>query len=97
LAEVVWTAQAIEQFEDACRFIARGSPRFSAIFAARVTRNVDRLEEFPRSGRMVPEVGRPSVREIIVQSYRVIYRLSDDRVQILFIHHGARRLPDIDP
>ena len=33
-----------------------------------------------------------NIREIIVGSYRVIYRIRDGDVQILTIHHGARVL-----
>ena len=44
---------------------------------------------------MVPEVGRDEIREIIVQSYRIIYRVLPDEVEILTIHHGARLLGDL--
>jgi plasmid stabilization system protein ParE len=54
----------------------------------------DRLSQFPRSGRIVPELGRDDIREVIVQSYRVIYRLRGDEVEILTVHHSARRLDD---
>ena len=32
----------------------------------------------------------------IVQNYRVMYRVAVERVEILFVHHGARRPPEID-
>jgi plasmid stabilization system protein ParE len=37
-------------------------------------------------------MGREDIREVIVQSYRVIYRLHRDEVEILTVHHGARHL-----
>jgi plasmid stabilization system protein ParE len=51
---------------------------------------------FPRSGRVVPEVGRDAIREIIVQHYRVVYRLRTNEVEILTVHHGARLLRELD-
>jgi hypothetical protein len=33
-----------------------------------------------------------NIREIIVGSYRVIYRIRHDDVHLLTIHHGARLL-----
>ena len=42
---------------------------------------------------VVPEVGRPEIREVIVYSYRIIYRYTGDDVVILTVHHGARLLP----
>ena len=43
---------------------------------------------------MIPELGIPSIREVIVGNYRMMYRImEDDHVEILTIHHGARRFP----
>src|SRR3712207_8332183 len=47
---------------------------------------------FPYSGRIVPEIGREDIREIIIQSYRAIYRILPDDAEILTVHHGARLL-----
>jgi len=43
-------------------------------------------------GRVVPELANEDVREVIVGSYRVIYRIQQDQVHILTLHHGARLL-----
>jgi plasmid stabilization system protein ParE len=43
-------------------------------------------------GRGVPEIDRHDIREVIVQNYRIIYRLLPDEVEILTVHHGARPL-----
>ena len=39
--------------------------------------------------RIVPEIGQDSTREVIVQSYRIIYRVITNDVVILTIHHGS--------
>jgi plasmid stabilization system protein ParE len=92
VAQVSWTNQALDDLEAICLFIARDAPRYAEVFADRVFRVTDRLAEFPRLGRVVPEIGREDVRELIVQSYRVIYRLLPEEVEILTVHHGARPL-----
>ena len=92
MATVGWTAQALDDLEAVCLYIARDAPHIAQIFAARSFDAVDRLAEFPLSGRVVPEVGRPEIREIFVSSYRIIYRFTSDAVVILTIHHGARPL-----
>ena len=48
-----------------------------------------RLIDFPQSGRIVPEIGDRSIREIILGNYRIIYRLRSEAVEILTVHHGA--------
>lgn len=50
------------------------------------------LRDFPESGRMIPEADDQTLREIIVQGYRVMYRLDVDRVLILAVMHGSRDL-----
>ena len=39
---------------------------------------------------MVPELQRDDIREIMVGAYRVMYRRSQDRVEIVAIRHHAR-------
>lgn len=62
------------------------------MFADRAFHATDRLAELPRSGRIVPELEIENIREIILGNYRLIYRVREDQVQILTVHHGARLL-----
>jgi len=89
---VSWTPQAADDLEAICLFIARDTPQIAATFADRVVTAADRLETHPRLGRVVPEFGIEDIREILVGSYRVIYRVREDEVHILTVHHGARLL-----
>lgn len=50
------------------------------------------LRDFPNRGRIVPEENNPAIRELFVQSYRLIYRVREDEVQIINFIHGARVL-----
>ena len=95
MADVTWTEQALADVDAVGSYIARDSPRYAALVVARILRAAERLAQFPRSGRIVPEYGREDVREIIVQGYRVIYRAVPDEVEIVTVHHGSRLLRDI--
>ena len=53
---------------------------------------VDRVAAFPHSGRMVPELGDPAVREIILGNYRLVYRRKARTVELLTVYHGSRLL-----
>ncbi len=98
MAAVKWTPQALDDLEAICLFIARDAPPIASVFAERAFDAVDRLADFPESGRIVPEVSDPSFREIILGNYRIIYRLQPGEAQILTVHHAARelRLPIAD-
>ena len=92
MARLRWTPQALEDIEAICTFIARDSNYYARIFASQITEKASTLEQFPKAGRIVPESDSEDVREIIHGNYRLIYRLINDEVQILTIHHSARLL-----
>jgi addiction module RelE/StbE family toxin len=92
---VRWTEQAIADLAAIHVFIEQDSPHYSSVVVTRLIGAVDRLKNFPKSGRVVPEFEHTAVREVIERPYRVIYRLvREEEIHILTIHHGARPLPD---
>ena len=50
------------------------------------------LENFPLSGRKVPEFDDDSIRELFAYSYRIIYEVTQDHVTIAAVIHGRRLL-----
>jgi len=54
------------------------------------------LSQFPESGRIVPEIDDPEIRERFVYSYRVIYRVETDRLLIVAVVHGRRLLRAVE-
>lgn len=92
MAEVRWTAQAADDLEAIADFIAADSPQYARLFAMDVLAAVGRLANFPNSGRVVPEIKDPGIREILLGSYRIVYRVKGDLVELLTVYHGARLL-----
>jgi len=92
MAQVRWTPQAADDLNAIAEFISQDSPRYSSLFVLDVLHAVDRLNQFPKSGRVVPEINDPLIREIILGSYRIIYRVRKDFVEILTVFHGSRLL-----
>jgi toxin ParE1/3/4 len=93
VAEIRWTPQAADDLEAITDFIALDSPAYAAKFALGILETVEQLASFPTSGRVVPEIAQPHVRELFEGNYRVIYRFEKQVVEVLTIHHGARVLP----
>ena len=58
----------------------------------RIVGSTRSLGKFPQMGRTVPEFADESVREVFVYSYRIIYKIYDDRVVIAAVVHGKRQL-----
>lgn len=74
MARISWTSQALNDLQATGDFISRDAPAFAQVFTDKVFDSVERLENFPRSGRIVPEINQENIREIIVGSYRVFLR-----------------------
>lgn len=100
MASVSWTHQALEDLDAVCLFIARDAPLVASVFADRAFEAADRLADQPRLGRIVPELQVETIREILLYSYRLIYRIVDGvvdgDVHVLTVHHGARLLSQDD-
>ena len=92
MAEVRWTAQAADDLESIAEFIARDSPQYARLFVLDVLQAVERLAPFPMSGRTVPELSDPMIREVLLGAYRIVYRVREELVEVLTVYHGARLL-----
>jgi plasmid stabilization system protein ParE len=92
MAKVRWTAVATRELRGIVEYAVAYSRSRGVRLAARIDSATDNLAAFPRLGRMVPDYQRDEIRELIVDDYRLIYRLVDDEVRILTILHGSRDL-----
>ena len=92
MIRVVWTRQALEDMEAIRAYVARDSGRYAELLIDRLVGAIERIGAFSRSGRVVPELGDDDVREVIHGSYRFVYRLRTDAVEVLTVFHAARLL-----
>jgi addiction module RelE/StbE family toxin len=92
VAKIRWTIGARRDLHEIVNYIAEDSPAYAENFAERIILAVDRLETFPKLGRMVPEYQDASVRELIVGNYRIVYRIQGSRIGIAAIAHASREL-----
>ncbi len=97
MTRLEWTDPAVEDLQGVVDYISRDSPFYAVAVAEQIVLAVERLASFPRSGRIVPEANDPRIREIIIQSYRVVYRVKQRKVQILAVIHSARDLARMTP
>lgn len=78
--------------------LSENSETYSEFILSSILDAVDLLEQFPLMGRIVPETNIHSVRELIIQKYRIIYFVSSSTVvNILSVRHSSRPLSTPDP
>ncbi|QDT01459.1 type II toxin-antitoxin system RelE/ParE family toxin [Adhaeretor mobilis] len=94
--EIAWTRQARQDLRGIRAHIAQDAPATAAAYVRGLRNSVNRLKKFPYSGEVVPELGREELREVLRGNYRLIYRVSQNRVDILTVFHGARLLDETD-
>jgi plasmid stabilization system protein ParE len=89
---VNWSRRALQDLEGIADYIAADSPTYAGIVVKKVLDHTKTLANFPRAGRKVPEFDDENIRELMIYSYRIIYRLQGNRVVIAAIVHGRRIL-----
>jgi len=95
VSRLIWSPRAIADLEAIRDQIALDSEQYAGLVVGRLVAAPSRLLQFPESGRMVPEFGRPNLRELILRPYRLVYRLQGDVVEVVTVFHAARMFPDL--
>ena len=88
--KVIFSELAAVQFLAALEFIRRDSPSAARSFRDKAVNTLERLVQFPKSGRHVPEFPALDTREIIVPPYRFFYRVHDETILIVATWHSAQ-------
>jgi plasmid stabilization system protein ParE len=80
---VKWTRLAWSDVEEAARFIDRDSPRYAVVLQREAQAAAQSLRQFALRGRVVRGRTDERLRELIVGTYRLIYRIADDEVWVI--------------
>ncbi len=93
--EVEWSAEAGRDVEGIKDYIRRDSEFYARVVTEKIIGIGRKIERFPKAGRIVPELDKETFRERSVYSYRVIYRIGEDRITVVAIVHGKRLLSSL--
>jgi len=88
--QIVWTRRAREGLDDAIAYIAKDSPQNALELLEQALAVAESLDRFTERGGMVPELEDPTVRELFVGRYRLVYEVTESQAVILGFLHGAR-------
>lgn len=91
--KIVWSPLVIERVTEIARYIAQDSPAASRKWVETIFSKVEQLQSSPSSGRIVPEINRKDILELIFGNYRIIYRTDKKTISILSVRHGKQILP----
>lgn len=93
--QLIWSPTARLDLRDLLVYIAEDDPVAARNFARGVFSAIERLAEFPESGRMVTEFGERTIREVIRRPCRIVCRVRSEvkQVEIVRVWHGVRGTP----
>ncbi|ASU24181.1 plasmid stabilization protein [Vibrio qinghaiensis] len=92
MAEIIWTDPALSDLNDIAEYIALENVVSAKQLVQTIFSKVERLETFPDSGRIPPELEHLSYREVVINPCRVFYKQNDGKVYILFVMRAERDL-----
>lgn len=90
---ITFAESAINDLEEIRRWYAEQQvPEVGERLIGEVVDQVERLSDFPETGRMVPEFGVAHLREVVHPPFRIVYRLGENRVRIVRVWRSERLL-----
>jgi len=90
--KVHWTDTAEAHLDAIHDYIAQNSPEYAKLIVDKLTRRSQQISKYPFSGRKVPEYELDQIREVIEGSYRIIYYIKADQIDVLAVIHGAMNI-----
>ena len=92
MAQIIWTEPALNNLNDIAEYVAVSNPYAARQLVENVFSKVQRLEQFPDSGRIPEEISTLNYREIVVNPCRIFYKVDNDSVYILHLLRQERDL-----
>ena len=91
---ILWSERARFDLLEIGDFIARDKPQAAATLVGKIVHAVQRTALFPASGRIMPEIDRSDIREVVFENYRIVYQLSETTVIILTVFESHRSIDE---
>ena len=82
---ILWSERARLDVLEIGDFIARDKPKAAATWVGKILHAVQRTARFPASGRIVPEIDRSDIREVVFDNYRIVYQLREGTIIVLTV------------
>ena len=95
MGKIIWTDKSVMHLKAIHDYIAEDSSVYANNFIKSLTKATLKLENFPLSGRVVPEFENTplNLREVIYQGYRIIYRINQaDIIEVITVAHGRENI-----
>jgi len=93
MKKVRWSQEAVERLKEQGQYVAFHNPKAAKALLRRLRKRVQELKEFPLMGRVVPELEREDIREVVEKRHRIVYQITEDYIEILTIFETRQLFP----
>ena len=91
MAKIIWSPSSIEDLKQIYEYIAKDSPNQAGLFVEKIINLTEKIKDFPYIGKVIKEYRDDNYRELIIHSYRIMYKIINKmEIRILSVIHGAR-------
>lgn len=84
---VIWSLPAKADLRSIHNYIAKNSPFYAKKVVQDIREKTDALNTNPKIGKKVVELNDDTIRELSKYSYRILYEISSQQIEILAIVH----------
>lgn len=92
MAEIVWTAPALNELDAIAEYISISNTKAAEKLVSTIFAKIDRLETHPESGKVPSELPALNYREIVVKPCRIFYKIESETVFILHVMRQEQEL-----
>ena len=87
---VIWSPASLSDIDAIGAYIERDSVVYARRVIQRIFQAAEGASSMPRLARVVPELNDDAVREVFVHSYRLVYRIAGDSIEVAAVIHQSR-------
>ena len=87
---VIWAKRARSDLRLTVDHLRQDSPEAARTFGRAMVQAAASLSTLSMRGRVVPELGNPDVRELLLGRYRLVYEVFPTQVAVVRIIHASR-------
>ena len=94
--KIIWSPLSIDRITEIAKYIAEDNLNAAEKWLEEIFNSVEQLQTFPQSGRIVPELNEPSIRDLLFGNYRIVYLIEEKHISVLTVRNVRQILPESD-
>lgn len=90
----MWTDRALRDLTRIDDYIAADDPQAADRWVDKLLAAAERAARVPMAGRIVKERKQADLREVLVRTYRIVYRIRGAQIEIVTVFEGHMLFPE---